>query len=97
MTRSLPLKPSLLREELQRTSAQGGAVQEAEPQRELRLVAPDLLDDALGVLAADVDLGRIAERERLRERVVDHGVDEYDAEDDAGISRCRDGSSGPAA
>jgi hypothetical protein len=51
MTRSLPLKPSLLREELQWISAQGGVVKDPEPQRELRLVAPDLLDEALGVLA----------------------------------------------
>ena len=45
--------------------------------RELGVVAADLLDEALGVLSADVDLERVAERERRRERVVDHGVDEH--------------------
>jgi hypothetical protein len=30
------------------------------------------------VLAADVDLERIAKREGLREEVIDHGVDDHD-------------------
>ena len=63
--------------------------------RERRLVASNLLDEALGVLAADVDLKRDAERKVGRERVVHDGVHEHDAEDDADILRCRDGSSGP--
>jgi hypothetical protein len=45
--------------------------------RKLTLIAPDLLDEALGVLAADVDLERIAYREVRRERMVDHGVHEH--------------------
>ena len=44
---------------------------------ELWLVAPDLLDEALGVLAPDEYVDRISERARRGERFVDHGVDEH--------------------
>jgi hypothetical protein len=53
------------------------ALLDAQILRELRLVASHLLDEALGVLAADVDLERVAERELRREPAVDDAVDEH--------------------
>jgi hypothetical protein len=46
--------------------------------RELGIIAANLLDEALGVFAADEHLERVARREVGRERVVDDGVDDHD-------------------
>ena len=49
---------------------------DAQALRELGLVAPDLLDEALGVLSAHARLERVTEGKRRRQRVVDDGVPE---------------------
>jgi hypothetical protein len=45
---------------------------------EFGLVAPDVLDEALGVLAPDKDIDRVAERASRGERVVDHRIDDHE-------------------
>ena len=49
---------------------------DAQALRELGLVAPDLLDEALGVLSAHARLERVTEGKRRRQRVVDDRVPE---------------------
>jgi len=50
--------------------------------RELGLVVPHLVEEPLGVLAADESLDGVTEREVGREGVVDDGVDDHNGDDD---------------
>jgi len=47
----------------------------------------------LGVLAADEDVERVAEGERRRGRIVDHGIDEHAENDDGEAADRLDGRS----
>jgi len=51
-----------------------------ELRRDIRVVATDLLDEALGVLAADEHFERVTKWEAGREGVVDDGVDDHSSE-----------------
>ena len=50
-----------------------------ELRRRLGIITAHLLDEPLGVLAADENLQRVTEREVGREGVVDDGVDDHQA------------------
>jgi hypothetical protein len=45
--------------------------------REFRVVAVDLLDEALSILPPEKDVDRVTDRARGRDGLVDHGVDDH--------------------